>query len=319
MRRSALESLQRGVVNLAANWQLVVAQLVRALLVTLLTLAGLVPLGLAIGLGTLRSFLSPDPLSSGSPTAALEEALASFSASAGNVVLALMVAVAVWTVALVVSSYFQAGSFGVLARGDRRSPLPRPERSAFRAFSLAGFKAAAERNVWRFFWLVNLFLLFGLGVLLILATGLGLTAWLAAREAGTAALLGGCATLAAALLAAVVLGLWWQTSLAATVVKREGLWASVATGFKVLTRRPGAIVAVFLVVAAVALTIFVVLFPVSLVIEVAMREALWAYAATQVLMTLVQSMTSGVLGLAAAGAVIALVGGEVDRPGVNSR
>ena len=146
-RLSAADCLRRGWANLSANWELVFLQWVQLLLVAALLAVSLVPPLAVIGsLGAGR---------------ALGRAVGP------SLLLALVALLALWTLALLVYSFFQAGTYGILAAADRQA-LPGGRRSPlfFRTFSLRDFLGWGGRYVWRF---AGAGLLFG-GALLLLAT-----------------------------------------------------------------------------------------------------------------------------------------------------
>ena len=55
MRLSAVDSIQHGLLNLRANWELVIALFVQTIVVTVIAIVGLLPLVFALGFSFLRS------------------------------------------------------------------------------------------------------------------------------------------------------------------------------------------------------------------------------------------------------------------------
>jgi hypothetical protein len=311
MRLTGIDSLQRGLTNLLANWQLVIAHFAQTVLVSLLMVAGLVPLVLVVGVGSLRAFFGTGLDSGGPPLDVLDDLVSRMAESTGSLLLAILVALCVWTVALLVFAYFQAGIFGVLAGAERQSALPRAPREAFRSFSIAIFRHSADELTWRFFWLINLFMVIVSLPLAALGGVVMMTVWLATSESFWATFATGCLGGAVVALLAVATSLWWQLAMAAAASGPLGLWQAVGMGWSVLVRRVGAVLVLMLLAVVVGITAAVVFIPLGLVVEVAMRDSLWGYFVAQVAMTVCQSLFSAVVSVALAGSLVALVRGEI--------
>jgi len=311
MRLTAIDSLQRGLTNLLANWQLVIMHFAQTLLVSLLLVAGVVPIVLVLGVGTFRAVLGTGFDGGGPPLDALDDLMARMVESTGPLLLATLAALCVWTVALLVFAYFQAGIFGVLAEAERKSALPRAPRVAFRSFSFALFRRSTDEFTWRFFWLVNLFMVIASIPMVVFGGVVMMAVGLATRESLGAAFATGCLGGAAVVLLAVASSLWWQLAMAAAASGPLGLWQAVGRGWSVLLRRMGAVLVLVLLAIVVGITMAVVFVPLGLVIEVVVRDSLWGYVTAQVAMTFCQSLLSAVLSVAFAGALVALVRGEI--------
>ncbi|HYO15171.1 MAG TPA: hypothetical protein VE685_18400, partial [Thermoanaerobaculia bacterium] len=109
MRLSAVDCLRRGWGNLMANWELVVLQWLQSILVTLLFLLGfLVPI-LMLGLGT-------DLFGTAAPS--FDELVVELSNFSWTLLLGLLAALAIWTVAFLVHCYVQAGTYGILVAAE---------------------------------------------------------------------------------------------------------------------------------------------------------------------------------------------------------
>jgi hypothetical protein len=311
MRRPAIEALQRGVGNLAANWQLVAVQVLQILVVSLLFVAGLLPFIVVLGTGTLRAIFSGELGDSSEATRALEELTAALSSAAGSLMAATVVAAVVWTVALFVYAYFQAGVFGVLAAGEGAAALEHPRRKDFKAFSVGRFRSAADRGLWTFFWLINVFML--LGTLALAVTGgLALVGVLAfARETTSGAIAVGCLGGAFAIGSAFAFSLWWQLAMASAVVDQVGVVRAAAVGGRILLRRAGGVLVLTLLAVVVGMTAAIAFAPAGIFIELAFGDSISAYVASQVVVSVVQSIVSSVIGIVFAAALIALVRGEV--------
>ena len=311
MRLTGIDSLQRGITNLLANWELVLVNLAQTILVSVLMVAGLVPIVLVVGVGSLRALIESDFDGGGSPVEAMEQLAATILESSGQLLLAALVATVVWSVGLLVLAYFQAGTFGLLADSERRAPLPTSRRKDFRLFSLSRFRVSADTFMWRFFWLINLFMALATVPLLIFGTFVILALWLASAGSAGSAVAIGCLGLVAVAALSFICSLWWQLAMAAAVAGPSSFRLSIRQGLSVLWRRFGAVLVLVLLAIVVGISIAIVFVPLGFVVEVVARDSLWAYIVSQVVMTFVQSLLSAVLSVAFSGAMVALVSGEI--------
>jgi hypothetical protein len=268
MRLGALGSLQRGLLNVRANWRLALLGWVQSLLVALLTLASLLPFYFIFG------FELP------SVDAGMEEAL-EWTVELSERLLASLVTAPFWLaliassalmmLSLMVYSFVQAGSFAVLNRGDRAAgPGAAPPVAGFEAFSWAEFQRLAGKFLWRFFWLFNLILLFWMGWVL-----LGFLSAMVIVLAGSAAGLGagvGLAVAAALPLAFlfVVLLFWSPLAQAAMVESDCGVADSLRQGLVILTRRLGAVLGLFVVLLVVSFGMWIVFAMLSITLGTAL-------------------------------------------------
>ncbi len=153
MRLSAGDCLRRGWTNLAANWELVLLQWLQSLVVLVL-----MALGLLLPVVTLGA----DALGAGRSAA---KVLAVATARLGHpgrlsppVILAGVAMLAVWLLSVLVHSWFQAGTYGVLTSAERQAlPGRRRPRLLFRTFSLRDFSGWGGLYLGRFFRLLVVF------------------------------------------------------------------------------------------------------------------------------------------------------------------
>jgi hypothetical protein len=306
MGLSAIDSFHRGLLNLRSNWELVLIHLGQALTVSVLVVAGFLPILLVAGLGTADALLS-----TGFPGQELGTVLERMFESWGLFVIAALVAFCVWAIALFVYCYFQAGIFGVLAAADDQAGIvPVPGWRAFRYFGLQRFARAADRLTWRFFWLINLFFLVGSVAILMLGLAVALASRLATGGAETGAFAVGCLALMAAVSGAVVISLWWQLAMAHLARGDTGVVTAVAHGLQVLLRRPAAVVLLAFLAVVAAIAMGVVFLPLSFAVEAMLGNDLWAYLGSQITLALAQSALSGAIAVVFAGALVALMRGE---------
>ncbi len=105
MSISALDALQRGLLNLRANPTLVVLQVLQGVVVAIFAIAGVVPLVLAVGVGLLRAFMEAGKGANPFDPGPVEEILALVEQAATQwpmLLAAGFAALAVWTVGFLV-------------------------------------------------------------------------------------------------------------------------------------------------------------------------------------------------------------------------
>lgn len=309
MRLSAVDSIQHGLLNLRANWQLVPILLLQSLAVTLLSLLGCVPIVMVLGLAFLRGvasqFDSFDP-----------ERLAMRLLEAGPpLIFAFLVATLVWTVAFVAYCYFQGGILGTLAAGERLGGADGANWQRYRAFSRKLFFEAAERLTWPIFWLLNLFLAVVLAVLVAFSV-LAVAAGFAVAEGPAAVPIAlGCFALLGFTLFAVALSVWMQVALAHLAVGRRGVLAASRAALSTLFGRLPAVLLLFLLMVVVSIGASLVFTPFSMVLERALDGHLTAYFSGQAVIVLAQWLASSILGVAWSAVLIALIAGEKEAVG----
>jgi hypothetical protein len=161
-----------------------------------------------------------------------------------------------WTAALLVYCWFQAGLYGVLAEGASGSGS---------GFDFGRFADCGRRYLWRFFGLLHLFVLYLTGVLFLWIWVVWLAVWGWAAW-GDPALLGiGCGGMLPVAFLAAVLALWFLLARADVARPGSGVRIARRRGWAVLRSRPGAVAALgalFLALGAVASGVVA---PVSLV------------------------------------------------------
>ncbi|MFP5286295.1 MAG: hypothetical protein ACLGI9_11210 [Thermoanaerobaculia bacterium] len=306
MRLSAVDCLRRGWGSLMANWELVVLQWLQNILVTVLFLLGfLVPL-LMLGLGT-------DLFTASGPS--LEELAVELFNLTPTLLLALLAALAIWTVAFLVHCYFQAGTYGILVTADRQAlPGPPRDRRLFRTFSLRDFLGWGGRYVWRFFWFINLFCVLVSLVFLVAVLWLVFIAQGGQRWGEPAAMGIGCGGALPLGFLILVLGLWFGVAQADLAREESGVGAASRVGLSVLGRRLGAVALLFLLVLMASVALAIAFLPLSIGVDLVLPDAPVARAVVHVLLFLLQGLPSALLMLALAAALVALVRSELQGP-----
>lgn len=241
MRLGALGSLQRGILNLRANWELVPLAWLQSLMVAALSLLSLLPFYLILRLDL------PAPQST------LEQEIEWLVRLSERILssvvtvpfwLALLSSSAVMVWVLFLYSFFQAGIFGTLTDGDRGAGTGTAV-VGFRAFSRKRFQDRGGAHLWRFFWLFNIIFSFWLLWLLLVMLAAVLVG-LGTGAAGFSAGLGLAFATGLPLAFLMVLLLFWcwlaQAEIAAT---NCDVWAGLRRGLTVLAHRLGAVLLLF--------------------------------------------------------------------------
>jgi hypothetical protein len=260
MRLGALGSLQRGVLNVRANWRLALLGWLQSMLVAAVTVASLLPFYFILGLEL--------PSTDATFEVGLEWAVEVGERLLAGIWtapfwLALISSSALMMLSLVIYSFFHAGAFALLNQGDlAASPGAAPAVAGFKVFSWSRFQRLGGEWLWRFFWLFNVILLLWTGwlVLVTLTTVVvGLAAGAAGLGAGLA--LGVAAFLPLAFLFVVLL-FWSSLAQVALVATDCTVMDALRQGLVVLTRRLGAVLILFVVLITVTLgtgTVFMLL------------------------------------------------------------
>lgn len=298
MRLSAIDAVQHGLQNIAANWHLVLIQVLMNLAVTVLFLAGAVPIVLAIGWNVVRTAF--EQMSTGRHVEIAERLV-----EAGmSLVLAVVAAFLIWTAAFVVYCWVQAGTLGVLAEAE--SGVGKPGR----VFSAGGFKGHAERLTWPVFWIINLFMAIGT-VLLIVGFGLlALFFMAAAHEMRPLVFVFGCFGLLAGFLLMFVFSLWMQLSLAKLAIGGRGVLQSCRDALATGTKRLPGLALIFLLMITASIAMTVVVLPLSMVLEVGFRDQMAGYLVGQGVISVLQWVVASVITVSLTATLIALVRGE---------
>lgn len=299
MRLSAADCLRRGWTNLAANWELVVIQWLEAALVLVLLAMGLVLPLVILGIDVLAS-------------KGIEDVLRRLAELRPGLSMALVAMMAVWLLTLLLHCFFQAGTFGVLASGDRQAlPGPRRNRLLFRTFSVRDFCGWGGLYVWRFLGVRVLFcglgMVMGGAVLLwLLFLGVGGGHWGAPAAFGI-----GCGGMLPLAFLALVLGLWFHVAQADLAREGSGVGAASRRGLDVLGRRLGSVITLFILFLGAGLALSIVFLPLTAVTDSLLSGAPGWRALVRVVLFLLQSLPSTLLAMVLAGSLVALVRSEI--------
>ena len=296
--------------NLRANWELLCFQVLQVLIVSVLVVVGFLPPLAALGFTGLETF---DPTTR--DWSSVIDSIAALMARGRDawvlLVASLILASAIWLMATLVYCYFQAGIFGVLVAGDRQAPSGRPRgRQWFRTFTAGTFRGWAGRYLWRYFWLLNLFILISTVWLVLLLLLLMLTVWGDARWGSSAALGIGCGGAIPVVFSVIVLAFWSQLAQADLAREASGVWIATRRGLQILGRRLGAIILLGLGLLVIMITLTVSLVVISAFLDFFSGLGSTAKWTGHGVLTLVEWGLSSVVSVAFAAILVSLVRSE---------
>lgn len=308
MRLSALEGLQRGILSLRANWELIFLVWVQTALMLLLSLAALLPFYLVLDVRLPALDAAPEESASW-----FLDSLTRIHSELDSLAfwLAVVSSSAILLAMLACYSFFQAGVFGVLTTADRQAPPGgRTETAWFRTYSWVEFQGRGGRQLWRFFWLINLMFLFWL-VWVVFASVAAVAGVLVTGGAGlSAGLAVGCASILPLGFLFVLLFFWSLFGEADIADSDCSAWDGLRGGLRVLVRRLGAVFLLFVLMAFASVAIGMVF----LVLSFPLSTGLVPHGALQLTATLflqaLQWLAAGVVQLTIVGAVVAILRNE---------
>jgi hypothetical protein len=304
---SAIDALGRGIGNVRANWELALAQVAALFALMLLMVASFLPLGLALG----ATFADLGKLDGSNPDAVLELLRPDRWLSVG-VLVAVVAGLVIGTLSIAVYSWFQAGVFGVLVAGDRQAGAGagRP-RDLFRTFSWRDFSGWAARGTWRFFGWYHLYLLVltlmmgALAALVIAAIALG------ASQGPLAGFGVGCGGALPLFFALFYVSLVFEAAKADLAREDSGAIASWRRGARVVARRLGGSLLLFLLFFCASMAMSMLVLPLQLVAEFGFRDQLALYLPIQLVVYSLQWGLGSILGLIYGASFVALVRAEL--------
>lgn len=310
MRLGALDSLQRGFENLRANRQLIFLVWLLTALNLLLGIAALLPFYFVLDLDAPSLDAAPGELESWT-LETIEHLLAQLSEPAFW--LALVSSSLVCMALLALTSFFQAGVYGVLVAGDRQAPAGRTAVpvEAFRVYSWREFQARGGRHLWSYFWLYNLMLvgwLLWVGLVVLVIAAMGLVADQAGVGAGLAI---GCAAVVP-LGFLFFLSIFWILLAQVEISAHDaGPWTALRRSIGVVVRRLPAVVLLFLLFAVASVVVTFVFLMVSLPLNAGLA---FLPALRRILglgLQAVQWLVSAAVQVALAATVVALYRAEI--------
>ena len=303
-RLGAIDALGRGLANVRANWEVLLAQGAAVVALALLVAGSLVPLVFAFGFSLAGLAATPADALQRIADPALWLSTAVLAALAGALILG--------TLAILVYSWFQAGIFGVLVAGDRQAGAgARRPAALFRAFSWPDFAGWAGRGAGRFFVWYHLYVLASM-VLLTACVALVAVAIRVGIGEGAAAGLGvGCGGALPLVFVLLFAALLFEAAKADVMRADSGALASWRRGGAVVARRFGGSLLLFLLTLCASIAVSMVLVPLQLFAELGLKDSFGAYLGVQVLVTVVQVIAGTALGLVFGASWVAFVRAEL--------
>ena len=259
---------------LAAGWQslrthrrLVALLWLETLLMVLLTLAGLaLPLA-AVGFEPVGVLAAADVqlVQEWLLWLAEDAVWSDFVPSSPDLVAALVGLGLLWTAALFVYCWFQAGLYGVLVEEARGAPAGGTAEGTD-VLDLRRFAEHGRRHLWRFFGLLHLFVLYLTGVMFLWLWVVVLAVWGWAAWGGLALLGIGCGGMLPVGFLVACLSLWFLLARAEVARPDSGVRAAGRRAWAVLRRRPGAVAALGLLFLALGVVASGLLAPGSVLV-----------------------------------------------------
>lgn len=311
MRPGPLGSLQRGVLNVRANRELILLIWVQRGLVMLLSLASLLPFYLVLDIDLPGQYLTSEE--------SVEWLTRSFErlveqTASPQFWLAVVASSALLMIVLFVTSFFQAGAFGVLANGEMRTVPGSTVVTGFRSFSWASFKELAGARLWKYFWLLNLIL--GLWLIWVLFALLAvLVSGVAAAGAGIGIGVAlGCFSLLPLAFGVVLLTFWGWLAQAEIGLRDCGVWAALWSSLGIALRRFGVMIALFVVLAIFGGGLAFVFLALTVTLEVGLAALATAQEVLWWTVQALQWLVTAVLQLTFAATLVAVARGETIEP-----
>jgi hypothetical protein len=311
MALSAFASVHRGLVNTRANWELIFFQWLQVLLVTVLSVAGLLPPLMALGFSRpsdLVSTVSDWPAMLGGATELVDR-----GRDAWLLLLAsLVVASAIWFVATMVYCYFQGGIYGILMSGDRQAPSGTPQGSQwFKTFSCRDLRGWGSHFMWRYFWLLNLVVAVSMAwlvlpIVLVLASFWGSEIW-----DGGAGFVIGCAGAIPVAFSLLILLIWAYLVQATLAAQDGGVWQATRSSLRILGRRLGAVLFIFFLVILGSGFVSFGIWVISTAGTLMLSRWEFVGLAWQLALTMIQWIFTTAVGIASAAALVGLVRSEI--------
>jgi hypothetical protein len=181
----------------------------------------------------------------------------------------------------------------------------------FRTFSVHDLRGWAGRYLWRYFWLFHLFMLVLLVWSLLLGVVILFATWGQARWGASAALGIGCGGAIPMIFGLFVGAFWFNLAQADLAREESSVWVATRRALAVLGGRLGAIVILFFLGLTIAVCLGVFAGALSTVMAAALQGSALVQYGGQLVLSAVEWIASGVVGVAFMSILIALVHGEM--------
>ncbi len=308
MRLSAFDCTARGISNLRVNWELVLVQLVQAVVFFALALACVVAVVAATGM----TFLGE--IGSLTDWTKVLESLSEFFLDRVVIAIALAALLVVSTIGAMIYAWFQAGIFSILEGGERQAPPPpKTEWHAFRTFRWREFVGWGNRRAWRYFVYLGWFFLVATLMVVFIGLFLAVLAVALPRMGPGASVALGCMALFP--LVAIILGLnlWFVIAQALLPRAELGVLGASREAFAILRRRSGAATLQLVLFMAASMGLSAIFWPLNQGIAMALEGAVVASLVIELLLGAAQMLAGSILTIAFYGSVVALARAELGR------
>lgn len=310
MRLSAFDCLGRGWASVVANWELVPIECLRVIVVTVGTLAGIIPV---VGLLD-PGFAIFSPASLLAPAAWGERIANVVQLHPARLIFLLIIWLLVSMATFLFSCFLRGGTFGVLVGADRQAPPGGGRGSAwFRTFSARDFRGWGGRMWGRYFWLANLDVVV-LIVLLGLAGAMAIALeW--AFESGRVGLASGfgCAAIPIVLVIVIASRVWVAVARADAGREEATVGGAAIRALALLGNRMGALALLVIVLAAIGFAAWICFFAANVFLGRLFGGDLLAQAVATLAQGVVEIAAFALLALWFNGSLVALVRSEVAR------
>ncbi|MCZ6727709.1 MAG: hypothetical protein O7A98_10215 [Acidobacteria bacterium] len=309
MRLSAIDCIGRGVSNLRANWELVLLQFLQGVVLTLLSVIALVGTVALLGATFLFEMSHFDDW-----TEVLER-LEGLSFNWGLLAISLALLLILATVLSLVYSWFQAGIFATLERGERQAPpAAGVDSQLFRTFRGRDFMGWGSLWVWRYFWFFG-----GVGLVftILLSVVIGIAALLAVAlrdVGGFGAVMFGCAAAVPLVALMVAFNLWVVLGMALLPREEYGVWRASRRALTILRQRLGGVLLIGLIFIIASLGLALVFMLLTQGMATALQGRGVASFGVQALLALAQWLLSSMLAVSFYSSIVALARAQIDMP-----
>ena len=167
-----------------------------------------------------------------------------------SLVLPLIAATLVWTLAFGLYCYLQGGVVGVLVEAEMAAGGGSSSWRAFRAFTAAGFDRQGRRLFWRYFWFNHLLGAVVLAWMLLLLALVAVAVRLATGPDISAGVAVGCVGMVPLMLLLLAAALWSMLATVEVARPGAGVWQASRRALGTLRRRLGPVLVVWLLAVA---------------------------------------------------------------------
>ena len=307
-RPGPIDCLRRGLRSLRANWELIPVFMAQSLLTTGLMLAGFFVLLAALGVSVVAWVrgLGPDW-----PQQLAEDFVAVLEAGPPALlplVLPLIAAMLVWTLAFGLYCYLQGGVVGVLAEGEMVAGAGLPDWRSFRRFSVAGFDLQGRRLFWRYFWFNHLLGVVAMVWMTLVLALVALAVRLAAGPNVSVGVAVGCVGLVPLGLLLIAVALWSMLATVEVARPGAGVWVASRRALGILRRRLGPVLIIWFLTLVGMMAVGAVFTPLKWAVAIASGDEMALWLGGRGALLLAETLVDSALIVALIATLAALVG-----------